>query len=157
MINDIISSLRESFPGGLVDVPSSQEGPKFVTVKQSQLYDVLKHLKEMGFDHLSDVTAVDYIDDNNFEIIYHLWSHSLKRRLNVKMRISREEPTVTSVIRLWPGSQIHERKVHEMFGIVFEGNPDLSPLFLEDWEEIPPFRKDFDTREYVKRELEEVD
>jgi len=46
-------------------------------------------------------------------------------------------------------AQIHEREAYEMFGVVFKGNPDLSPLFLEDWKGPPPFRKDFNWRKYV--------
>lgn len=112
---------------------------------------ILSFLKDKGFDHLSDVTCVDYIDDEEFELIYHLWSNRSKLRGAIKARIPRKpSPSVKSITDLWAGSQIHERENHEMFGIDFTGNPNLNPLFLEDWEEIPPFRKDFDTRKYVK-------
>jgi NADH-quinone oxidoreductase subunit C len=48
---------------------------------------------------------------------------------------------------------MHERENHEMFGIIFEGHGDLSPLLLEDWDNLPPMRKDFDSRKFVKEEL----
>jgi len=114
-------------------------------------HEVLSLLKDLGFDHLSDVTGIDYIRDGEFEIVYHLWSHARKIRAMLKVRISREAPILKSIADLWPGAQIHERENYELLGIDFEGNPDLSPLFLENWEEIPPLRKDFDTREFVKR------
>ena len=122
-----------------------------LTGKVEDHHRILSELKSMGFEHLSDVTGVDYLADGEFELVYHLWSHSQKARSILKIRINRESPAIGSVIDLWPGAQIHEREIHELFGIHFEGNPDLSPLFLEDWAEIPPFRKDFDTREYVRR------
>lgn len=149
MINEITSLLKSKFPDSLLNVVSEDKRISLL-VKKEELYQILSQLKDTGFNHLSDVTAVDYIDEQEFELIYHLWSHREKIRAIVKVRISRESPTVKSIVDLWTGAQIHEREDHELFGINFEGNPNLSPLFLEDWEEMPPFRKDFDTRKYVK-------
>ena len=151
MVNEVVSSLISEFPDAIRS--SSEEGKEMVfTVKREEFYQVLSRLKDMGFDHLSDVTCVDYIDEGEIEVIYHLWSHVKKIRGMVKTRLPRESPSIKSIVDLWIGAQIHERESHELFGIEFQGNPDLSPLFLEDWEEMPPFRKDFDIREYVKRE-----
>jgi len=149
MISDIESRLKSKFPDSLLNVVSKDKRITF-SVKKEESYPILSELKDIGFNHLSDVTAVDYIDEQEFELTYHLWSHQEKIRAIVKVRIPRESPTVKSVVGLWTGAQIHEREDHELFGINFEGNPNLLPLFLEDWEEIPPFRKDFDTRKYVK-------
>ena len=149
MINEITSLLKSKFPDSLLNV-ASEDKRITLLVKKEELHQILTQLKDTGFNHLSDVTAVDYIDEQEFELIYHLWSHQEKIRAIVKVRIPREVPMVKSVVDLWAGAQIHEREDHELFGINFEGNPNLSPLFLEDWEEIPPFRKDFDTRKYVK-------
>lgn len=149
MINEITSLLKSKFSNSLLKVVSEDKRISLL-VKKEEFYQILSQLKDAGFNHLSDVTAVDYIDEQEFELIYHLWSHREKIRAMVKVRIPREVPTIRSVADLWTGAQIHEREDHELFGINFEGNPNLSPLFLEDWEEIPPFRKDFDTRKYVK-------
>lgn len=150
MPKKIISYLKHSFPLSVSNAVS-EDNLISLSVKKVQFYEVLLALKdEEKFDHLSDVTCIDYIDENEFELIYHLWSHAKKLRVNVKVRIARNSPSIKSVVDLWAGAQIHERENHEMFGINFEGNPNLSPLFLEDWEEIPPFRKDFDTRKYVR-------
>ena len=156
MINEITSLLKSKFPDSLLNVVSEDKRITLL-VKKEELHQILSQLKDTGFNHLSDVTAVDYIDEQEFELIYHLWSHQEKIRAIVKVRIPREVPTVKSVVNLWTGAQIHERENHELFGINFEGNPNLSPLFLEDWEEIPPFRKDFDTRKYVKEKYYQED
>jgi NADH-quinone oxidoreductase subunit C len=156
MINEITSLLKSKFPDSLLNV-ASEDKRITLLVKKEELHQILSQLKDAGFNHLSDVTAVDYIDEQEFELIYHLWSHQEKIRAIVKVRIPREVPTVKSVVNLWTGAQIHEREDHELFGINFEGNPNLSPLFLEDWEEIPPFRKDFDTRKYVKEKYYQED
>ena len=149
MINEITSLLKSKFPDSLLNVVLEAKRINLL-VRKEELYQILSQLKDTGFNHLSDVTAVDYIDEQEFELIYHLWSHREKIRAIVKVRIPRESPTIKSVVDLWTGAQIHEREDHELFGINFEGNPNLLPLFLEDWEEMPPFRKDFDTRKYVK-------
>ena len=151
----LIKILRDRFPDSVMSI-KMEYGYFSLSAKKDDFHKVLYKLRRMGFDHLSDVTAVDYIDEGEFEVIYHLWFHAKKLRGMVKVRVPRSKASIKSVVRLWPGAQIHERENHEMFGIVFDGNQDLSPLFLEDWDEIPPFRKDFDTREYVKRELEGV-
>lgn len=151
MSEKIISSIKSEFQES-VSIISSEGKTVSMTVEKGALYDSLSWLKDNGFDHLSDITCVDYIDEKEFELVYHLWSHEEKSRVNVKTRISRKSPSIRSISDLWTGAQFHEREIHELFGVDFEGNSNLSPLFLEDWEEIPPFRKDFDTREYVRRE-----
>jgi len=154
MLDDIIADVRSRFGESILHVLPEERRATF-TVTRPVSHEVLSRLKAMGFDHLSDVSGVDYIADGEFEINYHLWSHARKVRVTQKVRIARESPLIESVVDLWPGAQIHEREAHELFGITFEGNPDLSPLFLEDWTEIPPFRKDFDTREYVKKQYDD--
>jgi len=151
MANEIVSTLKSEFAEAILSC-ASEDGRILLQVAGQGFHQLLSRLKDMGFDHCSDVTLVDYINDGEFEVIYHLWSHGRKIRAVVKVRIPRESPTIASIVDLWKGAQIHEREGHELFGVVFDGNPDLSPLFLEDWEELPPFRKDFDIREYVKRE-----
>lgn len=150
MNNEIAKSLKSKFPKSILSMVS-EDKRILIAVKREEIYEVLTHLKDLGFDHLSDVTCIDYISEEEFEIIYHLWSHGKKLRCLVRIRTPRKNPVIKSVIDLWEGAQIHERENNEMFGLDFKGNPNLSPLFLEDWEEIPPLRKDFDTREYVKK------
>jgi NADH-quinone oxidoreductase subunit C len=110
-------------------------------------------LKDWGFNHLSDVTVIDYLDDGEFEIIYHLWSHEKLKRMMLKARISRDHASITTLTLIWRSAHMHERENHEMFGIIFEGHGDLNPLLLEDWDNLPPMRKDFDSRKFVTEEL----
>ncbi|MBN2043008.1 MAG: NADH-quinone oxidoreductase subunit C [Candidatus Aenigmarchaeota archaeon] len=106
--------------------------------------------KELGFGHLSAVSVTDFIGEGEYEILYFLWSYQDGLALTVKTRIGREEPSIDSVSDIWGEAQIHERELHELFGVEFVGNADLSELFLEGWNQTPPFRKDFDWREYVR-------
>ncbi len=126
----------------------------WVSIPKDEVYNVIKRLKEEGFDHLSAISVTDWLNEGEFEITYHLWSYRHKVLLTVKTRIPRENPVIKSLYPIYDGNAwIHERELHEMFGVIFEGNPDLSPLFLEGWEGPPPFRKDFNWREYVREEF----
>jgi len=144
---DIVSEIKEKFGESVAHV--SNEAITTLLVDKAKVFEVALTLKEKGFDHLSDVTVVDYIKEKEFELIYHLWSHRAKRRVMLKTRVQRSEALMKSFTSLWSSAQMHERECHEMFGLNFDGNPDLSPLLLEDWDEIPPLRKDFDSRKYV--------
>jgi NADH-quinone oxidoreductase subunit C len=109
---------------------------------------VLELLKRKGFSHLSLITGVDRIKDGVFEVFYTLFRWETGETLLVKSSVSRDKPVITSVMHLWPTARFYERDVHEFFGIVFDGNPDLKPLILENWKEMPPMRKDFDPQKY---------
>jgi NADH-quinone oxidoreductase subunit C len=112
--------------------------------------DLCRWLEGRGFEHLSAISAVDWPDKNMCELAYHLWSYQDKISITLKVNIDRQNAVIDSVTEVWNGSaQVHEREIHELFGVRFEGNNNLTPLFLEDWQGPPPFRKDFDWREYV--------
>lgn len=128
-------------------------------VPPESAFAVLKYLKDEGFDHLALVTCVDWIEQNEFEIVYVLTSYmknntdySAEQQLHLflKTRILRKKPELKSVIEIYENAEPYEREIHELFGVHFEGHPRLTPLFLERKYEIPPFRKDFDTRKYVE-------
>ena len=123
----------------------------WVSIGNEQVLEASGWIKEQGFEHLSSISVTDWVEDGSYELTYHLWSPRDKVVVTLRTRISREDPSIASVMPVWDRSAwIHERELHEMFGVKFEGNPDLAPLFLEDWEGPPPFRKDFDWREYTR-------
>ena len=125
----------------------------WVTVKRERLMKLCRFLYARNFEHLSAISVTDFPDKRVYELTYHLWSYRDKILITVKTKIPRNKPELESVTPIWGESaQIHERELHELFGVKFNGNPDLSPLFLEDWNKEPPFRKDFNWREYVREE-----
>ncbi|MBN1467065.1 NADH-quinone oxidoreductase subunit C [candidate division KSB1 bacterium] len=120
---------------------------------------LLSFLKNQGYNHLGLISCVDWIEENAFELLYILSAYMKdeasstedeKTNIILKTRISREKPVFISVIPIFEIAEPYEREIHELFGIHFEGHPRLTPLFLEREYEIPPFRKDFDTKKYVK-------
>ncbi len=121
-----------------------------VHLPREQVLPALAYLKSLGFGHLSAISCVDWIQENAFELVYHLWSYEHRIHVMVKTRLPRDQaemPTARSIFRV---AQTYERDIHEMFGVHFPGNPRLVPFVLEDWQGPPPLRKDFDTRKYAE-------
>lgn len=127
-----------------------RKGRIWLDTSAEGLVNFCSWIKNEGFEHLSAISAVDWPDEGVFELAYHLWSYQDKILLTSKVKIDRQNAVIDSVTGIWNGSaRAHEREIHELFGINFEGNDNLTPLFLEDWDGPPPFRKDFNWREYV--------
>jgi NADH-quinone oxidoreductase subunit C len=148
--SDILEKINQKF-----NIKGEQKGNQrmWVSVDKEKLVKVCSWVKDQGFVHMSAISVTDWLDEGTYEVVYLVWSYTDKVLLGIKTRIDRDNPIIDSVLPVWMESaQIHERELHEMYGVVFEGNPDLAPLFLEDWEGPPPFRKDFDWREYVREE-----
>ncbi|MCD6171874.1 MAG: NADH-quinone oxidoreductase subunit C [Thermoplasmata archaeon] len=132
--------------------PREEGSTIWINIPSNKLHEILKKLKEIGFEHLSMINITDWIDKDVFEIGYFLWSSKYKKNIVVKTEIDRENAKIKTSSDIWNESAaIHERELHELFGVEFEKNNDLAPLFLEDWKEKPPFRKDFDWHEYVRK------
>ena len=157
MKNALEKQLKSAFDGIQVDFPKKDQMD--LTVKKDAVMAVLSFLKSKGLDHLGLISCVDWIDKDQFELVYVVSAYmqeddvySEKEKLNVivKTRVSRKKPEYVSVIPVFENAEPYEREIHELFGIIFEGHPRLVPLFLEREYKIPPFRKDFDTRKYVE-------
>lgn len=153
-------SLKEKLES---DFETSVKVPKenrwIVTVGKNRVLSILKFLKNEGFNHLALISCVDWIEEEELELIYILSSYLPdmdKLHLTVKTRISRKNPEFETVISVFGNAEPYERELHEFFGINFEGHPGLEHLFLDRDYEIPPFRKDFDTRKYVEESFESV-
>lgn len=123
----------------------------WISLNKKDLINLCSWVKEQGFVHLSAISVTDWLKERKYELTYHLWSYEDKVLLTLKTNIDRENPVIESVAPIWRESaQIHERELHELFGVKFDNNPDLTPLFLEGWQGPAPFRKDFDWRNYVR-------
>jgi NADH-quinone oxidoreductase subunit C len=101
--------------------------------------------KSAGFEVCVDVTAVDWMRQRpeRFEIVANLLSMQHRLRLRMTTTAPREEPMVASLVPVWPGANFAEREVYDMFGIVFEGHPDMTRILMPDDWEGHPLRKDF--------------
>ncbi len=111
--------------------------------------DLLKSDSRTQFNFLADVTAVDwYPGEPRFEVVYELLSMSRKDRLRLKVRLAADDAHVDSIVPLWPGANFFEREVFDLFGVRFNGHPDLRRIMMpEDWEG-HPLRKDYPVEGY---------
>ncbi|NIA23900.1 MAG: NADH-quinone oxidoreductase subunit C [Proteobacteria bacterium] len=146
---EIIEKIEESFPN--VTTKVIDEHQLSVTIDKEQNIAVLAFLQNIDFKELAILTAVDWIEERQFEVVYNLFSYSDYQQILVKARIDRDNPKIQSVLNLWDVAKMYERDVHEFFGIQFIGNNDLRPLFLHNWLDLPPMRKDFDSLAYSNK------
>jgi len=135
---------------------SESRGQQVVYVPREQLVDVVMDLRdEHGFNMCIDVTAADYIayesprnlpdgvKPERFEIIVNLLSMRDRSRLRVRVQVPADEPVVPTLFEVHPGTEAMEREVFDMFGIQFDGHPDLTRILMpEDWIGYP-LRKDY--------------
>jgi len=122
----------------------------YVRASKENYLKIAAFLKENGFKRFLTVGVVDWLEKGSFEVYFIV--HNMNNiYVKVSTEIPREKPEIPSLSDLWPNAAMHERESWELFGIKFSGNPMLKPLFLEDWNGPPPFKKDFNWREYVKQ------
>ncbi|HYW80012.1 MAG TPA: NADH-quinone oxidoreductase subunit C [Thermoguttaceae bacterium] len=127
---------------------SEYRGQTRVVVPSASIHDVLATLKQqLGFDYLVDVTCVDYLQyrdaKDRFGLVYLLARVETNERITVRTFVNDPEPTVPSVVDLWAGANWLEREVWDLFGIRFEGHPDLRRIVLPEAFEAHPLRKDY--------------
>ena len=124
---------------------SLSHGTLVIAFAQAALLDIVLRLKsEFGFDLLLDVTAVDWPGQApRFEVVYHFYSTTHRVRVRLKTRVHEADPTVDSLVPLFGSAGFMERECHDMYGIVFRGNPDQRPILLYEGFAGHPLRKDY--------------
>lgn len=117
-----------------------------VRVKPAAIVDVARMLRddaELSYNFLENLCGVDYLGrDPRFEVVYHLLSHKNRHRVCLKVGLPEHEPTVASLTGLWPTATYQEREAYDMFGIIFEGHPNLCRILMPDDWIGHPLRKD---------------
>ena len=141
--SEMISDLRRMYGSGLLEA-SVYLGQKYMVVDRSVVFDLLRRLRDDGqFDYLVDVTAVHYPQrEQQFDLVWILYSFTDNERIRVKTLLPETE-SAPSVVSLWPAANWLEREVFDMFGIGFEGHPDLKRILLPDGWKGYPLRKDY--------------
>ena len=142
----LLDELQKRFPGAISDPLIFRNQPS-ITVKKESLLEMGAFLKSDaggGYTLLTDETAVDYPKrEKRFEVIYHLYSFNRNDRLRLKV-VAGEGEKVQSVFGLWPTADWLEREVYDMFGVVYEGHPNLTRILMPDGWVGHPLRKDYD-------------
>ena len=120
-----------------------------LTVAPNDIIPALKALKGAGYNAFEDMTAVDWFPtEPRFQLSYHILSHQYKERIRLRAMVNSDNPAVDSATAVWPGANYYEREVFDLFGVRFEGHPNLRRILMpEDWTGYP-LRKDYPVEGY---------
>lgn len=133
--------LKQALPASVVSTGTQVEKP-LALIKKEDLLRVAAKVKEMGFNHLSVITGIDYVD--RFEVIYNFFSYGKKENLVLKVVLDHESPEVESLTSLWKGADWLERETYDLVGVRFTGHPNLTRILLPEGWKGHPLRKDYD-------------
>jgi NADH-quinone oxidoreductase subunit C len=141
--SEIVANFKQRFGSGVREA-STYQGQNYMIVDASVVYQVLQVLRDdEGFDYCVDITAVHYPKrDEQFDIVWILYSFSRNERIRVKTLL-KDGAAAPSVVAIWSTADWLEREVFDMFGIGFEGHPDLRRILLPDGWKGYPLRKDY--------------
>ncbi len=130
------------FPEALT--ADTRKGYSGYMVSAENLIEVATGLRdELGYDFLSSVTAVDYLPEGILEVVYHFHKTTGGSVLTLHLQTGRSEPVVPTLVGLFPGAELQEREVWDMYGIKFAGHPDLRRILMWEGFEGFPLRKDW--------------
>jgi NADH-quinone oxidoreductase subunit C len=120
-----------------------------ITVARESIIAACQAVQQAGYNFLEDVTAVDwYPSEPRFQITYHILSHSLKQRIRLVVRLDSEDPSIDSIVTVWPSANFYEREIFDLFGVHIGGHPNLRRIMMpEDWNG-HPLRKDYPVEGY---------
>ncbi|HVJ07055.1 MAG TPA: NADH-quinone oxidoreductase subunit C [Acidisarcina sp.] len=120
-----------------------------VTIAPDDIREACRTVQSAGYNFLEDVTCVDwYPTEPRFHVTYHIWSLPLKERLRLRVVLDSVDPSVDSITPVWPSANFYEREVFDLFGVRFNGHPNLRRIMMPDDWEGHPLRKDYPVEGY---------
>jgi NADH-quinone oxidoreductase subunit C len=148
--DETVDALTEAYPGasGAIERVVVDRGELTLHIEPSAIADVCRTLRDdpsLRFELCSSVSAVDYLghDEKRLHITYHLTSMTFRRRIRLECAVGAENPRLPSVTQVYPTADWQERETYDMFGVIFEGHPNLTRILMpDDWEGFPQ-RKDY--------------
>lgn len=149
-LHEYVESLRTEDASWIVDVVDAH-GEVTAIVPRESIVDVCWVLKtKYGFDLLADICGADRgpEEEPRFEVNYHLFSTKHYSRLRLKVLLSEDDPNVTTVTTVWKTANWHERETYDLFGVIFDGHPDLRRILLPSDFDGHALRKDYPLRGY---------
>jgi NADH-quinone oxidoreductase subunit C len=129
-----------------VEWQAGEPGDPFCVVPESKWFEACMMARQddaLSFDFLRAQTGIDYPDDEQIEVVCHLFSYRHRHALVLKTRVDRKDPRLATVEDIWPAANWYEREIYDLLGVDFDGHSDLRRLVLpEDWVG-HPLRKDY--------------
>jgi NADH:ubiquinone oxidoreductase subunit C len=152
-----ISQLKGKFPEAIKETKVDRARRITITFDKDHLQEIAKYMRdELGFDHLKGIAGIDLPTQKRIEVLYFTASFSrpdIQDLLVIlKAELPRDNPSIASAVTIWESAHFHERETFEMFGVKFEGHPDLRKLLtLDNWDGPPPMLKDIKFPEMGQR------
>ena len=130
-MEDLIKSIESKF--NVLESKVQRKDLTFVTLDSSQAVQELTCLRDTeGFRHLVMISAVDYIEQDTFQLTYLLHNYRNHTDIGIRVNLDRDNPVMTSIHHLWAAAQVYQRELKEMYGIDFPGSPHIDePMMLE--------------------------
>ncbi len=136
-----LARLSGQFPGVVFHESASGD---VAHVPATDLVDFATAMRDAGYDVFIDLCGVDYLRRRpRFEVVVNLLSHERRRRMRIRVGVPGTDPRVPSISSVFPGANYYERETYDLFGIAFEGHPDLTRILMPDDWEGHPLRKDY--------------
>ena len=140
----VLDRVQDAFAPIALSVERSPGMLAMVVPRESVVDCAARLAAEHAFDLLLDVTAVDWPQrEPRFDVVYHFYSTTHHVRVRMKTRVPLADPVVGTLTRLYGSARFMERECHDMYGVVFAGNPDLRPILLYEGFVGHPLRKDY--------------
>lgn len=146
--NRAVASLSTALPGAILDA-AFDRGELTLTIAKDQIRAAASAVKQAGYRFLEDVTCVDWHpSEPRFHIVYHMLSMAFKERVRLVAQVESMDPSIESITSVWPAANFYEREVWDLFGVRFNGHPNLRRIMMpEEWEG-HPLRKDYPVEGY---------
>ena len=147
-MNDLHLKLKEKFADAVVET-HNHRGDETAVISREKLIQVAEFVKtssDFAMNVLMDLTCVDGLTmgwNPRFEVVYHFYSLQNNSRIRLKVRVAEKDAIVPSLVNLWPSANWFEREVWDMFGIKFDGHPDLKRILMYAEFKGHPLRKDY--------------
>jgi NADH-quinone oxidoreductase subunit C len=124
-------------------------GELTLTIAAGQIRAAAATVQAAGYNFFEDVTAVDWFPSSpRFQLSYHILSHLYKERIRLRVLVDGDAPSVESITSIWPAANFYEREVFDLFGIIFDGHPNLRRILMPDEWQGYPLRKDYPVEGY---------
>lgn len=150
-MKELLDRIKEKFD--IKNIIDRRNDLIFLSIEKKFTLELLTYLRDFeNYKHLVLLTAVDWLEEGKFQLTYLLNNPETKTEIGVRVFIDRENATMTTGHHLWPALRTYQKELREMFGIDFPNSPGVNESFiLEGWEGMPPYRRDFDTKEYSEK------
>ncbi len=146
MNEEKLNLLKDKLKSFEIEYAEATGTPQLIVKKEDvvSVGEILKSDEDFGFDLLIDEFGIDKFTKNErFEVIVNLWSEKFKDRIFLKIKLDTKNPVMPTLTGIWKGANFNERETYDMFGIIFEGHPDLRRIYMPENFEYHPLRKDF--------------